>query len=587
MKRHLKAPVPTLHLSMEEDAIAIDEQNALLQEIRQDHQDVARLTDTNAIVADAVSVIETVEQPVTPDHQLLGAVADMAVAGSDADPTELVPPVSEGKDISTESFISSVKEKVLKIWEAIKSAISRMWERIKQFFQNILAYFSGSAKRVKELRELLDKHKKGIDALEGARSYWNKKQWLKDMEEMAKYSNKDSGRFNKGYLPTSTVTDGDTRTGVQFLTIDGKIPSDFNDAVDTLYETAWRVAKHLPETATIIEKDINHSLDQIVQRPEEKDKILSQFCNRSQIEFKKLASQLGLSEKEGEKSAQRYTPHMLGNVVLQGTLNFGHSNNLEENLDDLTQAELRTAVLAFKSTEQLPKEIPHLKSVGDVEKLLVTIEYWLNQSLPEINKEINAAHNSHYQFFTKTNGSFNKISDEMSSEVVHSIKSLVYVSSRLTGMIGRSVPEYLQHAHKVTTVVLDYAIHSFVKILLEEEQKDGGKKDASTGIKTVLSANWQMFIKEGDIQTIRQSLLVDLKNKKYGAADLQAIAKEVERQVPNLWEPYEVKSFAKAIDENKQNWSEEYYNHQLVYIDTNFSKKRWDHIVQVRSFVKK
>jgi len=581
MKRHLKpvAILPTL--SVEEEAIMVDEQNAIVQDIERDHQDVARLTDTDIVVNDAISVIETVEHPAIQDKQLLAAVGDMAVAGSDADGSELLPSFGEGPDVSTESFVASVKEKIKKMWEAIKTTITRIWESIKRFFDNIVGFFSGSAKRATRLRELLDRYKKGIDALENARSYWGKKQWMSDMETKSRYADEASKKGK--YIESVQSWDRD-RTNKIMLTIDGQLPSSFPQAIGNLYSTAWTLIERLPEATIKIEKDINHTLDQITTHPAEKEKILQSFCDRSREELKQIVRELGLTVSEGKNTPIRYTPMMLGNIAVAGNLFFTDQQTLEHELEDLGNLELKTVVLAGKKEKDIP-DIGYIKSVPEIEKILATIEAWLADELPKINQKIERANREKSQFFTQVNGTFNKLQDDMSSDEMQNIRSLVYISGRLTSMIGRSIPEYLQEAHKVTTIVLDYATQSFISILFDEEEKNGGKKETGAAGKTMLSNNLQKFIKHGDVLTIRKTLENELEDKKLGAGDLQAIAKEVEKQVPNLWVPFEIKAFAREIDDNEQNWNKDYLGNQLVYLDTNFSKKRWDHIVLVRRVV--
>jgi hypothetical protein len=581
MNRHLKPIAPVLNLSAEEEAIVVDEQNALLQGIQQDDQDIDRLTDTDAIASDAVSVLATVERPNDQDKELFSAVSDMAVAGSDADPSEILPAIDSGEDVSTESFLTSVKEKVLKIWEAIKAAISKIWERIKNFFSNIVAYFSSSSTRVKKLRELLDQYKKGTDALKAARPYWQDKSWFRTMEDKAEFGTDADHKF---YYSATEARGLDSRTGAQFLTIDGKVPTDYGKAVADLYQVAWRLVTAVPETATKIEKDVNYTLDKITVAPDDKYKALEAFTTRTQGELKKLVGELGLTEAEGKNSPLRYTPHMLGNLVLQGNLHFTLNRTLDEELEDLGNMDLTAEILAFNPTAQMPK-VPLIKSIPEVEKILATIETWLDEQVPLINKEIEKASRSKQEFFTKTNGTFNKIKDGMDTEAVRHVKALVYISSSLTSMIGRSIPEYLQQAHRVTTVVLDYATQSFISILFEEDDKKSNDKKGTASGKSVLSGNLEKFVKEGDVDHIRTALAIETENKMNGSGELHAMANEVAKRVPGLWEPYVEKGFARGMIEDDKLWTRDYLSTQMVYLETNFSKKRWDHIVLVRRMV--
>lgn len=54
---------------------------------------------------------------------------------------------------------------------------------------------------------------------------------------------------------------------------------------------------------------------------------------------------------------------------------------------------------------------------------------------------------------------------------------------------------------------------------------------------------------------------------------------------PEAIEPYEEKSFAKEINSDKATWDESYYAKQSVYLETNFSEKRLNHLIDVREYL--
>lgn len=90
------------------------------------------------------------------------------------------------------------------------------------------------------------------------------------------------------------------------------------------------------------------------------------------------------------------------------------------------------------------------------------------------------------------------------------------------------------------------------------------------------------FIGEGDVLTIRTALRLELNDKRITSADLHKYERAVLKHVKDLFEPYEEKSFAREMEGDTSKWTDSYFDNQVVYFKTNYSKKRWDHLVKVR-----
>lgn len=103
-----------------------------------------------------------------------------------------------------------------------------------------------------------------------------------------------------------------------------------------------------------------------------------------------------------------------------------------------------------------------------------------------------------------------------------------------------------------------------------------------------MSKNLERFVKKGDVAHIRTALIVEIEeiyHKRITADQVRAAATQVAKLLPELWEPYAEKSFAKGMDLNKAHWDSSYQRDQQVYLDTNFSKKRFDHLVDVYEYL--
>ena len=80
---------------------------------------------------------------------------------------------------------------------------------------------------------------------------------------------------------------------------------------------------------------------------------------------------------------------------------------------------------------------------------------------------------------------------------------------------------------------------------------------------------------------------MEFNDSKLSGADIKATARAAAKQVKDLWQPYEEKSFASELETDKAKWNQEYFHLQEVYLKTNFSEKRFDHLCKVHDHIAK
>ena len=68
---------------------------------------------------------------------------------------------------------------------------------------------------------------------------------------------------------------------------------------------------------------------------------------------------------------------------------------------------------------------------------------------------------------------------------------------------------------------------------------------------------------------------------------MKAMARATAKEVKDLWMPYEEKSFARELETDKSKWNSEYFHLQEVYLKTNFSQKRFEHLADVHDYIRK
>jgi len=100
------------------------------------------------------------------------------------------------------------------------------------------------------------------------------------------------------------------------------------------------------------------------------------------------------------------------------------------------------------------------------------------------------------------------------------------------------------------------------------------------------SANLQSFVKEGDLLTLRTALRMELNDNSLSAGDLRAALAWVKSQNAGLLEAFSDKSYAQDIDTDSKLWTSSYYEHQVVYLKTNFAEKRFLHLIEVREHLR-
>ncbi|SUD86124.1 hypothetical protein [Stutzerimonas nitrititolerans] len=102
----------------------------------------------------------------------------------------------------------------------------------------------------------------------------------------------------------------------------------------------------------------------------------------------------------------------------------------------------------------------------------------------------------------------------------------------------------------------------------------------------VPSVNLQKFVREGDLLTIRTALRLELNDNSLTSADLRAALAWTKGQVTGLLEAFVEKSFARSMESDQKVWTSQYYEHQVVYLKTNFAEDRFLHLIEVRDLLR-
>lgn len=148
--------------SLEEETIDLQEADTAQAQATADVQEANRVEDVTDVMLNVADTLETTDE-ITPQQAMLtDTVSEMAVAGSDGDPDDVIPTASdvvEGK-VSLESFVEDIRKRAAEIWQRIRQFCLEIWKTIKEFFARIFHAAPRLLHRVKELRDAVNAKKK-------------------------------------------------------------------------------------------------------------------------------------------------------------------------------------------------------------------------------------------------------------------------------------------------------------------------------------------------------------------------------------------------------------------------------------------
>jgi prophage maintenance system killer protein len=130
--------------------------NDLSADIVHDVADADRCMEVTSVLAEMVNAVGSRVSEATPvEARLVELVGDMACAGTDANPEDVVPTMEAYGD--GESTMKKVKENIAKMWAWVKQLIAKIIEKTKLFFKAVFKSSVALDQRLKHLTEAIDK----------------------------------------------------------------------------------------------------------------------------------------------------------------------------------------------------------------------------------------------------------------------------------------------------------------------------------------------------------------------------------------------------------------------------------------------
>lgn len=100
------------------------------------------------------------------------------------------------------------------------------------------------------------------------------------------------------------------------------------------------------------------------------------------------------------------------------------------------------------------------------------------------------------------------------------------------------------------------------------------------------SSNLKKFVEEGDLLTTRTALRLELNDRRLDGAELRAALGWIKDSVSGIFEVFSEGAFARELVADQNKWTEDYYDLQVTYLKTNFSEKRFLHLIDVRELLR-
>jgi len=151
--------------------------------------------------------------------------------------------------------------------------------------------------------------------------------------------------------------------------------------------------------------------------------------------------------------------------------------------------------------------------------------------------------------------------------------------------------ERLEHLIDVREYFRQEGYKGFVPALNDQKasymnQTSQTKRQEDAPLAYQPSVNLKKFVGEGDLATIRTALRLELNDNCNSSQDLRSALVWTSGKVSGLWVPYEEKAFAREVDTDRGSWDSDYYDSQSVGLKTNFSEKRFLHLIDVRDHLR-
>ena len=141
-------------LSLEEEELMVDEAQQDAAGAAADLDEAERVLEVSDALEDLAVVADQIEEATPVEAALIDNSAQMAVAGTDIVPEEIVPAMENyvGRRIATEG----IRETARNIWNSILKFLKGIWEKIENFFYKIFGDIPRLKKNIADMKKRVE-----------------------------------------------------------------------------------------------------------------------------------------------------------------------------------------------------------------------------------------------------------------------------------------------------------------------------------------------------------------------------------------------------------------------------------------------
>ncbi|WP_226812232.1 hypothetical protein [Buttiauxella massiliensis] len=99
-------------------------------------------------------------------------------------------------------------------------------------------------------------------------------------------------------------------------------------------------------------------------------------------------------------------------------------------------------------------------------------------------------------------------------------------------------------------------------------------------------ANLARMVEQGVTSMVRSALISELENNRLEDNDINKAVAWVQSQIADLFVGYEENSLAGKMNNDPAQWDADYYDLQTSYLNSNFAKVRFEHLISVRNLLR-
>ncbi|UYK98863.1 hypothetical protein [Pantoea stewartii] len=113
--------------------------------------------------------------------------------------------------------------------------------------------------------------------------------------------------------------------------------------------------------------------------------------------------------------------------------------------------------------------------------------------------------------------------------------------------------------------------------------KDNGNRNMNNNETTTFTPGQSLLaaLESGSLNRLRSALVAELENNRLDAQTVRQAMKWAESRASGLFADYEENTLALGFEADKSKWDVDYYNLQSAYLMMNFSRDRFEHLMDI------